>query len=91
MRSILRHGDIEWDVEFYITSPNPKIRVVKHPKEIETLFHKYEKVFKDLPHGTPPDKGVEHSIFLEEGTSPFQIPPYRHPKNFKYEINKAIQ
>ena len=39
MRSILRHGDIEWDSEFYITSPKPKIRVVKHPKEIEKLFH----------------------------------------------------
>ena len=32
MRSILRHGDIEWFVECYITSPKPKIRVVKHPK-----------------------------------------------------------
>ena len=49
MISILRHGDIEWAGECYITSLNPKIRVVKHPKEIETLLHKYEKVFIDLP------------------------------------------
>ena len=68
-----------------------KFRVIKHPKEIETLFHKYEKVFRDLPHGRPPDRGVEHNIVLEEGTSPIQIPPYRHPKKFRDEIENTIQ
>ena len=91
MRYILRHGDIEWDAEFYITSLKTKIIFFKHPKEIETLLHKYENVFIDLPHGRPPDRGVEHNIVLEEGTSPIQIPPYRHPKNFIDEIDKAIQ
>ena len=62
MRSILRHGDIEWAAECYITSPKTKIRVFKHPKEIEKILHKYEFFFKDLPHCRPPDKGVEHSI-----------------------------
>ena len=71
MRSILRHGDIEWAAECYITSPKTKIRVFKHPKEIETLLHKYEKVFRDLPHGRPPNRGVEYNIVLEEGSSPF--------------------
>ena len=69
MRYILSHGDIEWDVEYYITSSKPKIIVVKHPKEIEIRLNKYEKVFKDLPHGRPPDRGVERNIVLEEGTS----------------------
>ena len=54
-------------------------------------MHKYEKVFRDLPHGRPPDRGVEHNIILEEGTSPIQIPPYIHPKKFRDEIEKAIQ
>ena len=52
---------------------------------------KYEKVFRDLPHGRPPDRGVEHNIVLEEGTPPIQIPPYRHPKKFRDDIEKAIQ
>ena len=65
MRSILRHGDIEWDFECYITSPKPKIRIVKHLKEIETLLHKNEKVFRDLPHGRPPDRGEEHLQHLD--------------------------
>ena len=74
MRSILRHGDIEWVIECYITSTKKKIRFVKHPKDIETLLHKYEFFFRDLPHGRPHDRGVEHNIVLEEGTSPIQIP-----------------
>ena len=52
---------------------------------------KYEKVFRDLPHGRPPDRGVEHNIVLEEGNSPIQIPPYRNTKNFRDDIEKAIQ
>ena len=91
MRYILRHGDIEWVSECNITSPKPNINVFEHPKEIEKLLQKYEKVFKDLPHGRPPDRGVEHNIVLEEGTPPIQIPPYRHPKKFRDGIKKAIQ
>ena len=64
MRSILKHGDIEWDDECHITSPKPNIKVFEHPKEIEKLLKKYEKVFSDLPHGTPPDRGVENNIFF---------------------------
>ena len=70
MRSILRHGDIEWAYECYITSPKPKIRFFKDTKDIETLLHKYEKKFRDLPHGRPLDRAVVHNIILEEGTSP---------------------
>ena len=54
-------------------------------------FYKYEKVFRDLPHGRPPDREVEHNIVFEEGTSPIQIPPYRHPKKFWDEIYKSIR
>ena len=54
-------------------------------------MYKYEKVFRDLPHGRPPDRGFEHNIVLEEGTSPIQIPPYRHPKKFRDDIENSIQ
>ena len=54
-------------------------------------MHKYEIFFRDLPHGRPPDRGVEHNIVLDEGTSPIQIPPYRHPNKFRDDIEKAIQ
>ena len=47
MRSILRHGDIEWDVEFHITSPKPNIKFFEDPKEMDKLLKKYENVFRD--------------------------------------------
>ena len=40
MRSILRHGDIEWAVECHITSSKPNINVFEHPKEMPKLFQK---------------------------------------------------
>ena len=64
MRYILRHGDIEWNFECHITSPIPNIKVVEHPKEIEKLLQKYEKLFRDLPHGRPPDRGDDNYRIL---------------------------
>ena len=54
-------------------------------------MHKYEEVFIDLPHGRPPDRGLEHNIVLEEVALPIEIPPYIHPNNLRYDIEKAIQ
>ena len=78
MRTILRHGDIEWVVECLITSPKPHLDISKHPKEIEKLLSKYEKVFVYLPPRRPPNRGVEHIIELEIGTQPIKMHPYRH-------------
>ena len=60
MRSILGHGDIEWIFECLITYSKPHLKVSKHPKEIEQLLSKYERVFGDLPPGRPLDRRVEH-------------------------------
>ena len=49
MRAILRHADIEWDDECLITYSKPHMNISKHPKEIEQLLSKYERVFGDLP------------------------------------------
>ena len=87
----MRHGDIEWIVECHITSPKPNIKVFEHPKEIEKLLKMYEIVFRDLPHGRPHDRGVDHNIVLEKGTPPIQITPYRHTNKFRDDIEKAIQ
>jgi hypothetical protein len=48
-------------------------------------------VFGPIPLGVPPDKGFEHIIELEEGAKPFITTPYRHPKKYKDEIEKAIK
>jgi len=55
------------------------------------LLQKHEKVFRDLPSGRPLDRGFEHIIELEEGTQAVITTPYRHPKRYKDEIEKAIK
>jgi hypothetical protein len=37
------------------------------------------------------NRGFEHTIELEEGAKPVITTPYRHPKKFKDEIEKAIK
>lgn len=59
--------------------------------DIQQLRTKHSKVFSDLPHGRPPNRGIEHIIELEEGTKTIMITPYRHPKQLKDEIEKTIQ
>jgi hypothetical protein len=51
----------------------------------------YEPVFGPIPPGRPPDRGFEHTIELEAGATPVITVPYRHPKRFKDEIEKAIK
>ena len=86
MRSILRHGDIEWDVEFLITTQVTTLDIAQYHEDINKLLQNDKKVFGDLPCGKPLDWGLEHIIELEIGTSPIKFHPYKHPKRFKDEI-----
>ena len=91
MRYVMTHGDIEWDVEFQITIEGTTAKVSSRTKDIKNLLQKHKRVFEDLPHGRPPDRGIEHRIELEAGTLPIKIHPYKHPKRLKDEIEKAIK
>lgn len=48
-------------------------------------------VFQDLPKGTPPKRGLEHIIELEEGKCPTIVKPYRYNFHQKIEIEKIMQ
>ena len=91
MRYLLIHGDIEWDVECFISTKGNTLEVAQYLKDIQKLIRKHKRVFGDLPHGRPPDRGVEHKIELEIGKSPIQVHPYKHPKIFKDEIERTIK
>jgi hypothetical protein len=54
-------------------------------------LRRHDKVFGKIPPGRPPDRGFEHTIEIEEGAKPVITTPYRHPKKFKDEIEKAIK
>jgi hypothetical protein len=59
--------------------------------EIKKIMDRDSKVFKPIPPGAPPDRGFDHIIELEEGTKLFITTPYKHPKKYKDEIEKAIK
>lgn len=62
-----------------------------HPPDIQEILTRHTKVFGEILHGVPPDRGIEHVIELEEGAKPVMITPYHHPKKHKDEIEKAIK
>jgi hypothetical protein len=59
--------------------------------DIHKIIVSHIKVFERIPLGPPPDRGFEHIIELEEGAKPVITTPYRHPKKFKDEIERAIK
>ena len=55
--------------------PAKRKRLVSEAR-LKHLLGKYKNVFKDLPDGLPPDRGIQHTIELLENKTPFKH-PYR--------------
>ena len=91
MRSVMRHRDIEWVVECQITNEGTTAKFSSQPKYIKKVLHKHKRVFEDLPHRRPPNRGIEHIIELEFGTLPIKIHPYKNTNKIKDEIENAIK
>jgi hypothetical protein len=91
MEVVMRHGDIEWDVECFISDREPPDRLQQLPEELQVLLCKHHKVFSGIPPGIPLDRGFEHIIELEEGAQEIITNPYRQPKVYKDEIEKNIK
>ena len=47
-------------------------------------------MFGEIPPGQPSDRGFEHTIELEQGIQAVITTPYRHPKAYRDEIERAI-
>lgn len=60
-----------------------------HP-DIQTILDRYSVVFGDIPLGQPLDRGFKHTIELEPGVQAVITTPYRHPKAYNDEIERAI-
>ena len=50
---------------------------------LQHLLAKYKRVFKDLPDGLPPDRGIQHTISLTEDKTPFKHPYRLSPKELE--------
>jgi hypothetical protein len=91
MERIFCHGDVAYAVECLITTlKDSEDREHYHP-QIRKILSQYELVFRSIPPRIPPNRGFEHTIELEAGSTPVITVPYRHPKRFKDEIEKAIK
>jgi hypothetical protein len=91
MEAIFRREDIAYVVECRISVRVDKKGETHYSPEIQRIINKHNKVFGPIPPGAPPDRGFEHIIELEEGAKPVITTPYRHPKKYKDEIEKAIK
>jgi hypothetical protein len=91
MEQIFRHGDVAYIAECLITTRKDSEGREQYHPHIRKLLGRYEPVFRPIPPGRPPNKGFEHMIELEVGATLVITAPYRHPKKFKEEIEKAIK
>jgi hypothetical protein len=91
MEAVMRHDDIEWVVECFISNREPPDRLKQLAKDLHVLLYKHHKVFSDIPPGIQPGRGFEHIIELEEGVQEFITNPYQHPKVYKDDIEKTIK
>jgi len=89
MEAIFRKGDIEWAVEMRASEAGTTGQTV-HP-EIQSILDRYAIVFGEIPPGQPPDWGFVHTIDLEQGIQAVITTPYRHPKAYRDENERAIQ
>jgi hypothetical protein len=91
MERIFRHGEVAYVAECLITTRRDSDDQQQYQTEIKTLLSRHQQVFGQILPGRPPDRGFEHTIELEEGAKPVITMPYRHPRRFKDEIEKAIK
>jgi hypothetical protein len=91
MEAIFRKEDIVYAAECRISVWVHKKGDTHYSPAIQRIIDMHSKVFEPIPPGAPPDRGFEHIIELEEGAKPVITTPYRHPKKYKDEIEKAIK
>jgi hypothetical protein len=91
MEAIFRREEIVYPVECKVSTWVDEKKKMHYTPEIKRILDKHQKLFRPIPLGVPPDRGFEHIIELEPGAKPVITIPYKHPKKYKDEIDKAIK
>jgi hypothetical protein len=91
MEAIFIREEILYDAECRISVCVDKKGKAHYAPKIQIIIDKHNKVFGPIPPGVPPDRGFKHIIELEEGEKTIITTPYKHPKKYKDEIEKAIK
>ena len=60
-----------------------------HLLDIQEILDRHAKVFGEIPHRVPLDRGIEYVIELNKEAKRVMITRYHHPKKHKDEIKKT--
>lgn len=88
MEAVFHKGDIELAVALCASEAGTTGHMIH--LEIQSILDQYAIVFGEIPPGQPLDRGFEHTIELEQGIQAVINTPYRHPKAYRDEIERAI-
>ncbi|XP_062109432.1 uncharacterized protein LOC133820560 [Humulus lupulus] len=95
--ALLRDGEVQ-DVYKVAPLPNPVLDNTEELEALETHFPTQGKgLLRDFaavfaaPKQLPPYRGVDHRIFLQPGSKPVNVRPYRYPYFQKDIIEKLVQ
>jgi hypothetical protein len=91
MGAVLRHGDVDYAIECLVVTENTQGKHQSYSCDMQRINDKHMNVFGPIPPGKTSYRGFEHIIELEEEDKPVITTPYRNPKKFKDEIEKAIK
>jgi hypothetical protein len=91
MEAIFIREDIVYATKCKILVQVDKKGHPHYSQDIQKIIDSHNKVFEPIPPEAPLDRGFEHIIQLEEGEKPVITTPYRYPKKYKDEIEKAIK
>lgn len=62
---------------------------LEQQSQLQKMLEEFPDVFIERL-GLPPKKDIEHSIALQEGTTPISVRPYRYPHYQKNEIERQV-
>ena len=91
VEAIFRRADIVYAAECLVSVQVDKEGHPQYSHDIQRIIDNHNKEFEPIPQGKPPDRRFDHIIELEKGAKPVITTPYRHPKKYKYEIEKSIK
>jgi len=91
MEAIFKREDVAYATKCLISVQLDKEGRPQYSHDIQQIINNHNKFFEPIPLGQPLDRGFEQIIELEEGAKPVITTPYRHPKKYKDEIEKAIK
>ncbi|KAL4027583.1 hypothetical protein IC575_010753 [Cucumis melo] len=66
------------------------VQITETEKErMAMIINKYSDVF-ERPGRLPPQRGIEHHIYLRQGTNPINVRPYRYAHHQKEEMERLV-